>query len=92
MKKIFFLALTALTFCVPASAGEDPFAVTHKSLKDQAFVIETDEESAAESLNRVSGKIDLGFTTPDQEYEASDQYHPGPFGQQDSKDNYSQSY
>ena len=53
-----------------------------KNVKDTVFVVETDEESASESLDRISGKIDLGFSAPDQSFKASDQYAPGPFGRQ----------
>ena len=37
---------------------------------DRLFVVETDEESAAESLNRVSGTIDLGFAAPEYTYQS----------------------
>ena len=48
------------------------------------FVVETDSESASESLERISGQIDLGFSAPSDSFESSDQYKPGPFGRQDS--------
>ena len=88
MKKNFFSAFAIFfALSVPSFAyDDDPFAAAHKSLKDQAFVIETDEESSAESLNRISGNIDLGFTLPDQEYESSSHSLPGPFGREETKD------
>ena len=92
MKKISLFVFAAAMCCTPVFAGDDPFADTHKSLKDQAFVVETDEDSGTESLNRIAGNIDLGFTTPDQEFQSSDQYKPGPFSQEESKDKTRQSY
>ena len=92
MKKIFFFIFTAAFLCVPVMAGDDPLAGVHRSLKDEAFVIETDEESGSESLNRIAGDIDLGFTTPDQEYESTSQHKPGPFGREDIENQTSQRY
>ena len=92
MKKIIFFAIAVFAWCLPGIADDDPFADTHKSLKDQAFVVETDEESSAESLDRVSGQIDRGFTAPDQQYKSPDHYPAGPFGQEEAKDSTSQSY
>ncbi len=44
------------------------------------FVYETDTQSAADSLNRISGEIDTGFSTGSQSYESDSHYRPGPFG------------
>ena len=92
MKKIFFFTTAVFIWCLPVIADDDPFADVHKSLKDQAFVIETDDETSRESLDRVSGEVDRGFTTPDQEYESSSHYRAGPFGREEAKDQASQSY
>ena len=83
MKKIFLLILglsffSAGVFCADEEALRGP----HKSLKDEAFVAETDQDSVADSLNRISGDIDLGFTDPEQTFKSEDQYKPGPFGRQ----------
>ena len=50
-----------------------------KSPSRSLFVVETDSDSAYQSLNRISGEIDPGFTTPDQTYDSSSHYHPSPF-------------
>jgi hypothetical protein len=92
MKKLIIFTFAVLASCAPAFADEDPFADVHKSLKDQAFVVETDEESSAESLNRVSGQIDLGFTLPEQEYHSSSHNHINPLHSEDSQENTRQSY
>ena len=92
MKKIFFFTFTAYVFCAPAFAYDDPFADTRKSLKDEAFVFETGDDSSQESLNRISGQIDRGYTLPEQEYRSSDQSPAGPFRTQESKDKTRQSY
>lgn len=52
----------------------------------RVFVVETDAKSAAESLDRISGEIDLGFSKSDQTFESSDHYAPGPFGRQKQAD------
>ena len=94
MKKTVFLALAAV-FAASLQAfayDGDPFASTHKSLKEQAFVVETDGESSSESLDRISGNIDLGFTLPDQEYNSVNQSAPGPFGRQEIQDKNRQDY
>ena len=59
----------------------------HKSLKDSAFVIETDKEAASDSLNRVAGQIDLGFSSTDHTYQSESHHRPGPFTRQEEYDN-----
>ncbi len=86
MRRIFFGLLGILCFSVDAYAAEEPLQNVNKSLKDQEFVVETDESSESESLNRVSGHYDLGFASPDQSYESSSHYRPGPFGREELKD------
>ena len=91
MKKIIFYVFGLLCFCAPVFGVDDPLESVHKSLKDQVFVVETDENSESESLNRISGRIDLGFSLPDQSYNSPDHYRPGPFGREEAIDK-SQSY
>ena len=71
-----------------AAFGEDrdPLAAAHRSLKDETFVVETDDTSVSDSLNRISGNIDLGFSAPEQSYDSTDHYRPGPFGRADQQD------
>ena len=92
MRKIIFCLLGILYTGAWGFGADDPLQDVHGSLKDQAFVVETDENSQSESLNRISGQYDLGFTLPEQSYESSSHYRPGPFGREESKDKASQSY
>ncbi len=92
MRKIIFCLLGFLGTGAWVYGADDPLQNFNKSLKDQAFVVETDEDSRSESLNRISGQIDLGFTLPDQTYESSSHYRPGPFGREEIKDKTSQGY
>lgn len=73
LSTILFLMILAST---PA-AGEEK-----KNFEDSAFVVETDDESAAESLDRISGHVDLGFSLPKYNFRSSDHYRPGPFARQ----------
>lgn len=82
MRKII-ICLLSILFITPSA---------YASLKNEAFVIETDEESSTDSLNRIAGDIDLGFTDPDQEYQSPDHYRPGPFGHQDAEEKTHQTY
>ena len=50
-------------------------------------VVETDEETAFESLERISGgRYDLGFSAPSQSFESTDHYAPGPMARQKAFD------
>lgn len=85
MKKSFVFIL--LLFSSPAFAQEaDPLTGFHRSLRDEVFVVETSEEDMSESLNRISGNIDLGFTSVDQTYQSEHHYKAGPFGQAEAMD------
>ena len=80
------IVFLALLLASPAFSEDDPFESIHRSLKDEAFVVETSDEDAAESLNRVSGKIDLGFAGEDYAYQSEHHYGAGPFAQSAAKD------
>ena len=56
-----------------------------KSVKDDRFIVDTDEPMAAESLNRISGDYDLGRSSSEQSYTMDDQYHAGAFGRKEPK-------
>ena len=86
MKKTFFCFLSLLLSCSAAfCSDQDPLSV-HRSLKEEAFVVETDENSVSDSLNRISGNIDLGFSAPEQTYDSEDHYRAGPFGRAEQQD------
>ncbi len=55
-----------------------------ESLANNPFVLETDEGSGRESLNRISGQIDMGFSPEGNSYKSENQYKPGPFSRQES--------
>ncbi len=79
---IFFLLL----FSVPALAEEDPLKSIHRTLMDEAFVVETSDEDATETLDRISGDIDLGFSSKEDTYQSEHHYKAGPFGQSEAMD------
>jgi len=83
---LLLLWVAAMAHATDTTQDDDPLAPAHKSLAETAFSVETDEQSASESLDRISGKIDLGFADPTQTYESSDHTRPGPFGRQDAAD------
>ena len=91
MKKVIVYVFCFFYFIAPAFCEEDSLADTHKSLKEEAFVVETDDSSVSDSLNRISGNIDLGFSTPEQSYNSADHTRAGPFGRAEQQDQ-SQSY
>ncbi len=92
MKQRIIYLLIALVFVFTArfAAAEDNLPSNDKLVMDpiqeslsggfsnRVFVVETDEESAAESLNRVSGIIDLGFAAPQQTYHSKNHARQGP--------------
>lgn len=59
----------------------------NESLMNNTFVLETDDQSASESLERISGKIDMGFSAPENSYKSADHYAPGPFGKEKAEEN-----
>ncbi len=79
MRRLLFLAIVFFVglepLCLFAAEKQDSSAA-----KERIFVVETDRESASESMERISGKIDLGFSSPSNSFESSDHYKPGPFG------------
>ena len=91
MNRAVVCAFCFLSFVASALCDEDVPSDTPKNLKDESFVVETDETSVSDSLNRISGKIDLGFATPEQTYTSEDHYRAGPFGRAEQQDK-SQSY
>ena len=86
MKKKQLIFLGILLFSSNAWAEDDLPGSAPQSLKDRVFVVETNENSASESLNRVAGHIDTGFSSFDQSFQSPDHYHPSPFALSDSHD------
>ena len=77
-KKIVAALVLTKILAVPSA-----FLWAGESLKDNPLVLETDEQSARESLNRVSGQIDTGFASEENTYRSDNHYKPGPFGRQE---------
>lgn len=82
---LILIALLSVAEC--AMAEEDLSKYTTRSLKDQLYAVDSTDLDPAESLNRVSGTIDLGFSGADSSYQSASHYMAGPFGQQDRRDN-----
>lgn len=51
------------------------------TLQDDPFSISTEDLDASESLNRVSGNVDRGFSSPEQSYVANNRDYTGPLSQ-----------
>ena len=88
MKIFSIISLTILISLSAAHAAEEDILseYTNTSLKDQLYVVDSSELDPTESLNRVSGNIDLGFSGSDSSYQSVSHYMAGPFGQQDQLD------
>jgi hypothetical protein len=91
MKKNYAIAATAFLILflsvLEAYAEEDRLGPSlHTSLKDQVYVVETTEEDATESLNRVAGHIDVGFSGPSQSYSSASHAFAGALGLSDQYD------
>ena len=82
LKKILgmflFLAVLAGTPIVAFSANE----IKPKNTSFTLEVVETDPDSVADSLNRISGTIDTGFAPKSQVYHSENHYKPGPFARE----------
>jgi hypothetical protein len=77
-------------FCLLSSSvhAEDKDVLgVRRSLMDEVYVVETDEASSADALDRISGDIDLGFSLPEQSYESEGHSKASPFARQTTFDN-----
>ena len=87
MKKPSFFILIVLLLSVNALAAVgDLSEKTRKDLKDSKYVVETGPDDDSDSLNRISGQYDPGFSAPEQSFSSSHNYRPGPFGREEAKD------
>ena len=77
------IALVAALFCLSAGgrAAESgrPSEDAPKSLTDEIFTVETSEDDASESLDRISGNIDRGFSSKEYTYKSPHHGKAGPF-------------
>jgi hypothetical protein len=76
-----FFILTQFLLVSPLQSAEIT-DIQKQEPKRALFVVETNEGMAEESLNRISGEIDLGFTTPDQSYKSENHALPGPLARE----------
>ncbi len=81
---MFFLTMF---LAAPSFGAEDVLSPYTGSLKDSLYVVDSSDLDPTESLNRVSGNIDRGFSGSDSSYQSASHYLAGPFGQQDGRDN-----
>lgn len=58
-----------------------------QSFAQSVYVVETTEEDATASLDRISGDIDRGFAADDYTYDSENHHKAGPFGRQEAADN-----
>ena len=79
----------------PASPKIDPKLVVaepKKSLKEDIFSVSTQDMDSSDSLNRIAGKYDTGFSSAEQSYVAKEHAGAGPLAhekaQMDSKGSY----
>ena len=83
MVKIIVAIFILNGFCAAslyAEGGGCPLSESRQKL----FEVETTEEDAAESLNRISGDIDRGFSSPEQTYESASHGKAGPLAKKPS--------
>ncbi|GEM_PF-1777566 len=90
IRKIFSITFVLIVITAAfACADEKPRpASAELPARKTLFVVETDDQSAVESLNRVAGEIDKGFIYSDDDasYKSSDQLSPSPFARQQQQD------
>ncbi len=88
-RRIFFLFFLCSVFCILFSENnyaesllKQPSTKETSPLDESpafnSFTIETDEDSARDSLNRVSGTYDLGFSAPEQTYKSENHKSADP--------------
>ncbi len=80
---------TLLAWGVCAFAEETAVSRGRENAPVRRWVVETDETSAAESLNRITGQIDTGFlsTDSDQAYGSPSHTPISPFARQQQAEN-----
>ena len=79
-KSVFAAALIFLAASVGAAA--DSPGPGKKTLQEDVFSVSTEDLDLSESLNRVSGQIDTGYSSPEQSFHSKDHGQAGPFARQ----------
>ena len=76
-------------FCFGLSAGSATESDgKSKSLADETFVVETTDQDAADSLDRISGKIDAGILAPEYTYKSKSHGRAGALENSEAHDRY----
>ena len=96
---LFFPVSVGIGFASDAVTQKDPEPSSEKSpsaeigntnfnkpLSMETFVVETNEDMASESLDRISGHIDTGFSAPENTYKSEDQKGIGPFAKEKAEE------
>ena len=89
MKKIIFMSIAVLCFISTSAYSSQtakletvessPLDSMPKRLMDESFVIETSDDDAMDSLNRVAGMPDTGFASKESTYKSVRHGRSGPF-------------
>ncbi len=64
--------------------NKDAFSEKRKMLKEDVFSVSSEDLDPAESLNRVAGNRDRGYSSPEQSFKSIEQSAPGPTGREKS--------
>jgi len=76
---VAFAANTILAEEVPKQTTDPIAEVYHKSLKEKLFVVETSLATDKDGIDRIAGKVDRGYSSPEQSYESDKKRRTGPF-------------
>lgn len=84
MKTLKYYWIIALLCFAAQTAFAEESRNMDTGFSNRVFVVETDEASATESLNRISGDIDLGFSAPEYSYESENHARHDPLEDRES--------
>ncbi len=80
-----FLILCTASACAESSVPQELLKPKteepKRSLREEMFSVSSEDLDSSESLNRVSGIIDRGYSSPEQSYVAEDKGYTGPLSQ-----------
>ncbi len=100
MKKIVYLALFFIgTVAISAFAADAPVISkelvpqeTKKNLKEDVFSVSSEDLNSSDSLNRVAGNYDTGYSSPEQSFHSADHGPAGPFAREKAEMSDKKSY
>lgn len=82
MNRVAGLILAVFLWQTPVSFAEEADSPKEEA-QNSSMVLETDKESAAESLNRITGQYDRGFSPPEATYQSESLKRTSPFHSRD---------